>query len=181
MKSIEVQSEYHSRHQLRFNRTLDFIREAGIGSEKILDLGPPNPLSDMLRQNGYNVTNTLPEQDLDEDFSVVADPQYDVVTAFEILEHMVSPYPLLKAISARKLIISVPLSMWFARAYWSDNDPYDRHYHEFEPRQIVMLLEKAGWKVVEERKYTSYELKPAIRTILRMVTPRHYFLYCTRD
>lgn len=181
MKSIEVQSDYHARHQLRFNRTLDFIREAGITSEKILDLGPPNPLSDLLLQQGFNVTNTLPNQDLDEDFSIVEDTGFEVVTAFEILEHMVSPYPLLKSIAARKLIISVPLSMWFARAYWSETDPYDRHYHEFEPRQIVMLLEKAGWKVVKEKKYTSYDLKPAIRTIFRMITPRHYFLYCIRE
>lgn len=180
MKKIDQNSSYHNRHHKRFKRTLDFIQELDLGDARILDLGPPNPLSAMLSDAGYKVDNTNVGQDLDLDFNIVTNPGYDVVTAFEIIEHMVSPFPLLRAIAANKLVISVPLSLWFAKAYWSETDPYDRHYHEFEPRQLKMLLEKAGWKVMRERKFTSYDIKPGIRPLLRMVTPRHYFVYCER-
>lgn len=149
-------------------------------SGKILNLGPDNPLSELLEKDGYSITNTGVGQDLDLDFEIVKSDEFDAVIGFEILEHMVSPFPLLKAIKAKKLVLSVPLSLWFAKAYWNESDPYDRHYHEFEPRQMSMLLEKAGWKVLKEEKHVSKANKIGIRPLLRRFTPRYYFVYCER-
>jgi len=180
MKEIKKGSVYDSKHTKRFIKTLDFMNGLNLKSSNILNLGPTNPMTDLLVENGFKVTNTGSNQDLDLDFDIVKDEKFDTVIGFEILEHLVSPFPLLKAISAKKLVISVPLSLWFASAYWSETDPYDRHYHEFEPRQLKMLLDKSGWKIVKEEKHINGSFKLGIRPILRMVTPRHYFVYCER-
>lgn len=180
MKKIEFQGTYAKTHQIRFRKTLNFMKDHVALSDKILDLGPPNPLSDLLSNQGYNIHNTKENIDLDLDYEIVKDETYDIVTAFEILEHLVSPFPLLECMKAKKLFISVPLKLWFSNAYWSKNDPYDRHYHEFEPRQFDMLLNKAGWKIKQSEKWTSASGILGIRPLLRHFTPRYYFVYCER-
>lgn len=164
----------------RFAKTLRFIEGLVSGSDKILDLGPANSLSKLMINKGYNVQNTPEKIDLDFDYAIVKE-NFDVVTAFEILEHLVSPFPLLYSVKAPKLIASVPLKLWFANAYWSKNDPFDRHYHEFEPRQFDMLLNKAGWEIVKSEKWIikSYD-KIGVRPLLRNFTPRYYIVYCER-
>jgi hypothetical protein len=181
MKEIENDGVYNTTHLKRFNKTLEFLADLNLKSLKILNLGPDNPLSDFLKKNGYDITNTKVNQDLDLDFEIVKDPQFDVVIGFEILEHLVSPFPMLNSISANKLVLSVPLALWFASAYWNENDPYDRHYHEFEPKQLKMLLNKANWKIIKDQKHVSTVNNIGIRPVLRMFTPRHYFVYCVRE
>ena len=50
----------------RYQITLDFIKKFVDKNELILDLGIENPLSKMLKNNGYNIINTSGE-DLDID------------------------------------------------------------------------------------------------------------------
>ncbi len=181
MKSIQSNSLYASEHRRRFFRTLSFIESLPIANHRILDLGPSNPLSQMLKESGYSIENTHEGQDLDLDYHQVEDPRFEVITGFEILEHMVSPFPLLLAAKAEKLVLSVPLKLWFAEAYWNPNDSFDCHYHEFEPKQLKLLLNKAGWIIKKEQKFTHPSFKLGIRPILRFFTPRHYFVYCERN
>lgn len=180
MIEIDLQGTYNKNHKGRFLKTVAFMEHLDLKEKKILNLGPDNPLSQLLGQKGYDITNTEIGQDLDLDFEVVKNAEYEVVIGFEILEHLVSPFPLLNAIAGKQLVISVPLSLWFASAYWNDKDPYDRHYHEFEPKQMKMLLNKAGWEIKKEEKHTSPVYKLGIRPILRYFTPRHYFVYAER-
>lgn len=181
MKQIPVNEAYAKRHAKRFQTTLKFMDSLDLKSKKILNLGPENPLSHLLSNHGYDIINTNTGQDLDLEFDIVKQKSFEAVIGFEILEHLVSPFPLLKAIHADKLVLSVPLRLWFAQAYWNNDDPYDRHFHEFEPKQLKMLLEKAGWKIVKEEKHVNASFKIGIRPILRMFTPRHYFVYCERQ
>jgi hypothetical protein len=175
-----MKMHYTKSEEKRFRKTLNFLDENISRSERILDLGVTNPLSEMMKQDGYKVENTAPGTDLDLDFEVVRE-DFDVVTAFEILEHLVSPFPLLRSVRAPKLVASVPLRLWFARAYWNNKDPFDRHYHEFETRQFHMLLNKAGWEVLKSEKWIVHEMdKFGIRPILRNFTPRYYIVYCER-
>ena len=128
---------------------------------------------------GYTVKNTTGE-DLDEDHSALENSSAEVVTAFEIFEHLLSPYGVLKAVKADKLVISIPLRLWFAPAYRSKTDMWDRHYHEFEDWQLDWLLEKTGWKIKDRQKWTNPVNKIGIRPLLRQFTPRYYIVYAER-
>ncbi|OAD91442.1 methyltransferase [Aequorivita soesokkakensis] len=163
----------------RYKHTLNFLNEVISKEEKILDLGVSNPFSKILTQEGFHVTNTKGE-DLDLETTVVKTEKFDVVTAFEIFEHLVSPFNVLNDIRATKLVASVPLKLWFASAYRSKTDKWDRHYHEFEDWQFDWLLEKAGWRIVKSEKFTNPVKKIGIRPILRRITPRYYLVYAER-
>jgi len=75
----------------RYKHTLKFLKNHITTEEKILDLGVENPFSDILKKEGYTVANTKGE-DLDLNTEAVKTQDYDVVTAFEIFEHLVSPF-----------------------------------------------------------------------------------------
>jgi len=163
----------------RYKHTLHFLKENIDPKASILDLGISNPFSELLISSGYNVTNTQGE-DLDLDTTAVEAEDYDVVTAFEIFEHLVSPFNVINQIKAKKLVASVPLKLWFAAAYRNKNDERDRHFHEFEDWQFDWLLEKAGWYIKKREKFSNPVKKVGIRPILRRFTPRYYIIYAER-
>jgi len=163
----------------RFNITLAFLQKHIPTAETILDLGVPNPFSKIMEENGYTVKNTKGE-DLDNDQSNLQAEHYSVVTAFEIFEHLLNPYTVLQNVKADKILISIPLRLWFSPAYRSKTDMWDRHYHEFEDWQLDWLLEKAGWKIIDREKFTHPVKKLGFRPLLRYITPRYYMVYAER-
>ena len=163
----------------RYKLTFQFLEKHISKSETILDLGVENPFTKILKANGFSVKNTKGE-DLDIDTSTIENSDATVVTAFEIFEHLLSPFTVLKSIKANKLVISVPLRLWFSSAYRSKTDMWDRHYHEFEDWQLDWLLEKTGWKIIDRQKWTNPTKKLGIRPILRWFTPRYYIVYAER-
>ena len=166
-------------HQRRYNLTLRFLQKVLPAPATILDLGVKNPFSEIMEQNGYTVFNTSGE-DLDVLPEIVKKYNVDAVTAFEIFEHLIAPFNVLSKIKSTKLIASVPLNLWFAKAYRSKTDLWDRHYHEFEDWQFDWLLEKSSWKIIETQKWTSPIKKIGFRPILRTFTPRYYIVYAKR-
>lgn len=163
----------------RYRLTLAFLKKNIPEKSNILDLGVTNPFSEIMKAEGYQVENTAGE-DLDTHNTVVKTTNAEVVTAFEIFEHLLSPYTVLKDIKAEKLVASIPLRLWFAPAYRSKTDVWDRHYHEFEDWQFDWLLEKSGWKIVDSIQFTNPVKKLGIRPILRKFTPRYYLVYAER-
>ncbi len=163
----------------RYKKTLSFLKKHISTSESILDLGVENPFSDILKSEGYRVQNTKGE-DLDTDFSSVVNSEASVITAFEIFEHMLAPFNVLKEIKANKLVASIPLRLWFSSAYRSKTDLWDRHYHEFEDWQFDWLLEKAGWQIIDSGKWTNPVKKIGFRPLLRSFTPRYYIVYAEK-
>ena len=163
----------------RYQITTDFLKKHVNKNEIILDLGIENPLSKILRENGYNVSNTGGE-DLDFDQYSIIDTDATVITAFQIFEHLLNPFQLLKSIKANKLVCSVPLNLWFANAYRNKNDKRDNHFHEFEDWQFRLLLEKTGWKIIEEKKFTNPVKKIGFRPLLRLFTNRYLIVYAEK-
>lgn len=163
----------------RFQKTLELLQKSVSTSEKILDLGVSNPFSEIMQKNGYNVSNTSGE-DLDDDLSAVKTDEFDCITAFEIFEHLLAPYNILREIKANKLVASVPLKLWFAPAYRSKTDTWDRHYHEFEDWQFDWLLEKSGWQIKDSLQWAHPVNKIGLRPVLRKFTPRYYAVYAER-
>lgn len=163
----------------RYKYTLEFLKKHISESEAILDLGVENPFTEIMQSRGYSVENTQGE-DLDLDTTKIENSTADVVTAFEIFEHLLSPFTVLRSIQANKLVASVPLKLWFSPAYRSKIDMRDRHFHEFEDWQFDWLLEKAGWNIVDRKKWTNPTNKLGIRPILRWFTPRYYIVYAEK-
>ncbi|MGB2231997.1 MAG: methyltransferase [Flavobacteriaceae bacterium] len=163
----------------RYRITLNFLKKHIPTNLSILDLGVNNPLSDLMRKEGYLVSNTNGE-DLDEDRSVILNSQTEVTTAFEILEHLLSPYEVLKSIKSNIIVLSIPLRLWFSKAYKSKTDPRDKHFHEFEDWQLDWLLEKSGWEIIDRKKFTNPTKKIGIRPLLRLITPRYYLVIAKR-
>ncbi|RKE90989.1 methyltransferase domain-containing protein [Ichthyenterobacterium magnum] len=163
----------------RFKHTIHFLKKHIDTSSSILDLGVENPFSKIMKQEGFVVSNTKGE-DLDVDVSAITNSTEKVVTAFEIFEHLLSPFTVLKSIKASQLVASVPLKLWFASAYRSKTDMRDRHYHEFEDWQFDWLLEKSGWKIIATEKWTNPTKKIGFRPLLRWFTPRYYIVYAER-
>jgi len=163
----------------RYRITLEFLKKYIDTNEEILDLGVSNPFSEIMKKNNYTVSNTQGE-DLDIELSSVHKSNATTVTAFEIFEHLVAPFNVLKEIKADKLIASIPLKLWFSNAYKNPNDKWDRHYHEFEDWQFDWLLEKSGWEIVSRKKWTNPTKKIGFRPILRLFFPRYYIVYAVR-
>jgi hypothetical protein len=163
----------------RFQKTLSFLQKHISKEESILDLGVTNPFSKIMSEQGFLVQNTSGE-DLDLDFTSVVNSDAEVVTAFEIFEHLIAPFNVLQEIKANKLVASIPMRLWFASAYKSKTDPWDRHYHEFEDWQFDWLLEKAGWTIKDSAKWTNPVKKIGLRPLLRSFTPRYYIVYAER-
>ncbi|QHI36668.1 hypothetical protein IMCC3317_20310 [Kordia antarctica] len=160
---------------------LEFLKEVIPDNSKILDLGEPNPFSEIMKKEGYTVENTKGE-DLDEDFSSVQNSDAEVVTAFEVFEYSVAPFNILKEIKAKKIVLTVPLRLWFASVYRRKNNQRDRLYNEFEDWQFDWLLEKSGWEIKKTKKWANPAL-PSIapRPLLRHLIPRYYAVYAERN
>ena len=171
---------YNKLPQKRYNHTIEFLQKVLPAPAKILDLGVRNPFSEIMEQHGYTVYNTQGE-DLDLLYDLVKEFDVDAVCAFEIFEHLVAPFNVLQTIQSTKLIATIPLDLWFAKAYRSSTDKWDRHYHEFEDWQFDWLLGKSGWSIKETQKWTSPINKIGFRPILRKFTPRYYAVYAERE
>ena len=163
----------------RYKRTLIFLERFVSKDKKILDLGVANILSDLMKKQGYNVVNTS-TINLDDDFTEVQTTDASIFTSFEVFEHLLSPYSTLKNVKCNEMVLSVPLKLWFSSAYWNTNDEYDCHYHEFEVKQIELLLKRTGWSVVYKETFPFSTSIFGFRPILRHFTKRYYLAYCKR-
>jgi len=163
----------------RYESTLKFLQKVLPAPAAVLDLGVRNAFSEIMEAQGYTVYNTSGE-DLDLLPDIVKKFNVDAVTAFEIFEHLIAPFNVLCAIEGKKLIATIPLNLWFAKAYRSESDKWDRHYHEFEDWQFDWLLEKSGWDIKKTEKWTSTIDKIGFRPILRKFTPRYYAVYAEK-
>lgn len=170
---------YEQYPEKRYRLTLEFLQKHVPAGESILDLGVENPLSEIMKSKGYLVQNTGGE-DLDLELESIRNSKSGVVTAFEILEHLVAPFNVLSAIPSDRLLASIPLRLWFATAYRSERDPRDRHFHEFEAWQFDWLLEKSGWQIRDSIKWAHPVGKVGLRPLLRKFTPRYYLVYAVR-
>ena len=80
----------------------------------------------------------------------------------------------INSIKCNKLYATVPLNLWYSKAFRDIEDERARHFHEFKDWQFDWLLEKSGWNVVRKEKWINPSFVPGIRPILRNFTNRYY-------
>jgi len=164
--------------EIRFKETLKFLKKYVGRSEEILDLGVDNELANYLRCHFSNIKNTKGEN---LDFNYKKYLNSKVTVAFEIFEHMLAPYNILKELKG-ELVCSVPLKVWFASAYWNKKEKWGMHYHEFEIKQFNYLLESTGWKIIDVKIMRKPDkLRMGIRPLLRFIWNSYYFVYAIKD
>ena len=120
----------------RYKHTIEFLKEViPDTNSKILYLEVCNPFVDFMVHERNAIKNTIGEN-LDIDTTAIQKNDYDVITAFEFFEHLLSPFHFVNAIKAYKIVARIPLKLWFASSYRSKTDPQGRHYHGFEDWQF---------------------------------------------
>lgn len=147
----------------------------------IFDLGVENILSKNMKL-WYDTKNTPDNVDFhkSQDSIKVLSGKSNITTSFEVFEHLLNPFTVLRAIRSEYLVCTVPLKVWFSPAYWHKTDVRDRHFHEFEERQFLWLLEETGWGVLEKGKW-KIQHNIGIRPFLRLFWPSYLWVIAKRN
>lgn len=150
----------------RRNRTLCLVQQNVNGLKIIYDMGDVSPMRYELERDYF--VKTLPYKDYN-DLNMDSF-RNEVFVSFKVFEHIFSPYHFLKATQPLLLICTVPLKIPFVPIHWS-KDKRDRHYHEFEEKQFLWMLEEAGYEIIYKKKWWYNRLPIGIRTLLRYIFP----------
>ena len=80
--------------------------------------------------------------------------EYDVLMAFEVLEHIEKDRDILQDWSKYilpdgLLVLSVPAHM----SKWGDTDVWAGHYRRYEKKELISLLENTGFEIVKFESY----------------------------
>ena len=151
--------------KIRWDKTLEFM---GMSQKfkSALDIGDRTGLTEMM-ENEYSISFDNTKGDLD---SLELKGKYDLVTSFEVLEHLFNPLFNLVQIKNilnpnGRLILSTPLAK--PRILWSEE-----HFHEMSKNSIQALFEAAGLKVLRENHFRVYPVTfyfKGIRPLLRLI------------
>ncbi len=155
----------------RLKRTQNLLSHYLKKDTKVLDLGPDNLMRRKLVHhfgNQFNGTGTL---DLNRNYSEIECVSEDLITSFEVFEHLFNLFPVLKRLRKfnRPMICSVPLRFPLSKQYWTE-EYHDRHYNEFESNQIRWILSESGFKIVKEEywflDWNVQGVRPFLRSFL---------------
>lgn len=117
--------------------------------DRVVAVEPAPSLAATCRQKGLEVIEKLVEQ--------VRDVRADVVTNFELIEHLFSPYKFLQACRRMLkpeglLILTTPNVLGFdlqVLGKYSDHLSGPNHLNYFHPESLSTLMERSGFKMVE--------------------------------
>ena len=146
---IKINDVYNknSTNIYRWKNTLDFLSIPLHKFKKGLDIGEKSPLTDMLEEfYSIKFQNTNVDLDLE-----ILTGNYDIVTSFEVIEHLYNP--LFNLLEIRKILnddgvlyLSTPL--YKPGFLWSPN-----HFHEMKRESIINLFKKANFEIIREHTF----------------------------
>ncbi len=133
----------------------EFLRAMKMLNHEVYGIEPSRVLSDIARDiHQLDVlTGTLE--------SVTPQrPKYDVVTMWDVLEHLNSPTKMLETVKdlIQKdgyLILNLPMIDTFPARFMRSTWPFylDVHFYYFTLHTIQVALEKSGYEIIEHRRY----------------------------
>jgi len=141
----KIDSNYNNKPatKIRWKKSLDFIGD-NYSFKNALDIGDRSGLTAMM-ESKYQIKFYNTKGDLD---FVRLDGRYDLITSFEIIEHLFNPlYHLTEVKGALsengKIILSTPLAK--PRVLWAK-----KHFHEMSIKSIKALFEASGFKIIRQ-------------------------------
>jgi SAM-dependent methyltransferase len=109
---------------------------------------------------------------LDERFAPAA--PYEFISMLDVLEHIAQPLPALRRcreIMAPQgiLVLTVPAF----RALWTSHDELNRHYARYTRRELIRLVNEAGFDAIESRYFFHWLVLPkwVVRQAERVLGP----------
>lgn len=128
---------------------LESLDSASAGFEKYINVEPSSEGVNLTLKRGFDVFNGFIE-DFDLDIKV------DLITAFELIEHLFNPITFLNKISSMLsndgvFILTTPNIEGFDLILLgskSDNIAAPNHLNYFNPKSIKILLEKCGFEII---------------------------------
>ena len=163
----KIDSNYSNKPatKIRWRKSLDFIGDK-TSFKSALDIGDRSGLTEMM-ESMYQVKFDNTTGNLD--YNTI-DGNYDLVTSFEVLEHLFNPLFHLQQVKKilskeGKLVLSTPLSK--PRFLWSKE-----HFHEMSLASIEALFDVAGFKVVRKDFFRVHPLTfyfKGVRPLLRLL------------
>ena len=135
-------------NQVRWGKTMAFLAPAE-SAIRGLDIGDRTPFTSEL-ESFFGCPFDSTTVDLDVDILV---GRYDIVTCFEVIEHLFNPLHCLLQIkkvlaSDGKLYLSTP--RYKPHVIW---DP--QHFHEMSSRSIGGLFDRAGFTILRQKVITN--------------------------
>ena len=150
--------------------TFSLLDKLGGLKGDVLDIAERNYLTELLEQR-YNIGIDSTTGDLDIEF-ICPQKKYDFVYYSHVIEHQFNPlFTLLKIKKILKkngiLILACPV-----KPHWITWDK--GHFHEFDLYRIHKLIERASYKIIEEKQFHYHKGFRGIRPILGSFYPRLY-------
>jgi SAM-dependent methyltransferase len=107
----------------------------------------------------------------------LAEAQFDLITAFDVLEHITDDLAALellrkRLISGGKLALTVPAYQWL----WSQHDVVNEHRRRYTKGQLVTKLDRAGWRTLRATYFNTLLFPPiaAVRILQRVPGLSHF-------
>ncbi|MBA7629481.1 hypothetical protein ES703_36980 [subsurface metagenome] len=138
---IDASYEQRPTTTRRWEKTLELLPKLDRAG-RVLDLGDRTRLTELLEKKWKcQITNSNGDLDIIEFYG-----EYDVVTSFEVIEHLFNPlYNLLQVRKVLKpggrLFLTTPLGKPYF--LWSP-----QHFHEMHWERLASLLERAGYQIL---------------------------------
>ena len=158
--------------QIRWQKTLAFLKK-NEDIKSALEIGDRSPLTESL-ESFYKCNFDSTYIDLDTGH---LSGKYDLIMAFEIIEHLFNPLHLL--LEVRKILnedgilyLSTPLGKPYF--LWSND-----HFHEIGFTRLKSLLDRAGFRIICMEKIRIQPLAfyfTGIRPMLRFIFEKHILL-----
>ena len=166
-----------------FNKILPIIRykaNCTLGCEWLdVGAGDGGYMRELIRKTNRLKTS---EVDLDVDRYEFGDGKFDLVTSIDVIEHLYNP--LFHLLEVRRIlkddgILILNTCNDYSLIYKVEHllsRKYKGHFHQFSKFDLRCILKRAGFKILEFRKY----FRPTSGTIAR-ISQKEFIIVCQKD